>query len=318
MEPGLSSKHVCLAIARTARFTQPIIRTPPAVAISSGSLTTTLDLTYAGPRGYTGEMLILLPPSEGKTPAPAGNAPVCFADLSFPELTAERESVLEELAAVSAGPDALAELKVGASLEAEVERNTRLLTEPAQPAIRTYTGVLFEALDYASFSPAERDAAHWSLLISSALWGILRPEDAIPAYRLSMGVKLGSVGALASFWKGALGTALEATAKDQLILDCRSAAYAKSWVTPPSQTLAVRVERVATDGSRKVVSHMAKHYRGLFARYLIQSGLAARPIDGSTAGIAEFLEAVSEDWSVECTLPTARKAGVLTLLVHEQ
>lgn len=207
---------------------------------------------------------------------------------------------------------------MGTSLEAEVDRNTRLLTEPAQPAIRTYTGVLFEALDYASFSPAERDAAHWSLLISSALWGILRPEDAIPAYRLSMGVKLGSIGALASFWKGALGTALEATAKDQLILDCRSAAYAKSWVTPPSQTLAVRVERVAADGSRKVVSHMAKHYRGLFARYLIQSGLAARPIDGSTAGIAEFLEAVSEDWSVECTLPTARKAGVLTLLVHEQ
>ena len=173
-------------------------------------------------------MLILLPPSEGKTPAPAGNAPVCFADLSFPELTAERESVLEELATVSSGPDALTELKVGASLAAEVERNTRLLTEPAQPAIRTYTGVLFEALDYASFSPAERDAAHWSLLISSALWGILRPEDAIPAYRLSMGVKLGSVGALASFWKGALGTALEATARDQLILDCRSAAYAKS------------------------------------------------------------------------------------------
>jgi len=248
----------------------------------------------------------------------AGIAPVCFTDLSFPELTAERESVLEELATVSSGPDALAELKVGTSLEAEVDRNTRLLTEPAQPAIRTYTGVLFEALDYASFSPAERDAAHWSLLISSALWGILRPEDAIPAYRLSMGVKLGSIGALASFWKGALGTALEATAKDQLILDCRSAAYAKSWVTPPSQTLAVRVERVAADGSRKVVSHMAKHYRGLFARYLIQSGLAARPIDGSTAGIAEFLEAVSEDWSVECTLPTARKAGVLTLLVHEQ
>lgn len=72
-----------------------------------------------------------------------------------------------------------------------------------------------------------------------------------------MGVKLGSVGALASFWKGALGTTLEATARDQLILDCRSAAYAKSWVTPPSQTLAVRVERVAADGSRKVVSHMA-------------------------------------------------------------
>ena len=262
-------------------------------------------------------MLILLPPSEGKTPAPAENSPVSFADLSFPERTIERETVANELATVSAGPDALSELEVGASLGAEVERNTRLLTEPAQAAIRTYTGVLYEALDYGSFSPAERDAAHWSLLISSALWGVLRPEDAIPAYRLSMGTKLGALGSLAAFWRGALGTALEATAKSQLILDCRSAAYAKSWVAPPAQTLTVRVERVAPDGSRKVVSHMAKHYRGLFTRYLIQSGLAVRPLDGSMAGMAEFLEAISEDWAVECTLPTARKAGVLTLLVHE-
>ena len=44
----------------------------------------------------------------------------------------------------------------GASLEAEVRRNTRLLHEPAHAAIQTYTGVLFEALGYGSFFSAER------------------------------------------------------------------------------------------------------------------------------------------------------------------
>ena len=118
----------------------------------------------------------------------------------------------------------------------------------------------------------------------------------------------------ASFWKGALGTALEATAKDQLILDCRSAAYAKSWVTSPSQTLAVRVERVAADGSRKVVSHMAKHYRGLFARYLIQS--VWRLVHWWLHGYCRIFGEVSEDrWSVPCRRRV--KAGILTLLVHE-
>ena len=131
-----------------------------------------------------------------------------------------------------------------------------------------------------------------------------------------MGTKLGAIGTLATYWRGVLGNALTAYAQGQLILDCRSSAYAKSWVSPSAQTLAVRVERVAEDGSRKVVSHMAKHYRGKLARYVITHTLAERPFEG-TAGISEFLEALDRDWDLECTLPTPKKAGTLTLLIRE-
>ena len=262
-------------------------------------------------------MLILLPPSEGKTAAEATNAPVQFADLSFPELTGERETVLEQLAAVSAQETALEQLKVGASLEAEVRRNTRLLHEPAHAAIQTYTGVLFEALDYGSFSPAERQLAQRTILISSALWGVVRPEDAIPAYRLSMGVKLGELGQLANFWRGALSAALAPVVAGELVLDCRSAAYAKSWVTPGTQTLAVRVERVSADGTRKVVSHMAKHYRGELARYLVRSGLAERDFTADADGAAALVEALDADWDVEWVAGTERKAGTLTVLIRQ-
>ena len=51
--------------------------------------------------------------------------------LSFPDLNAYRAKVLEALGTVSAHEDALALLGVGASLKADVERNTRLHAEPA-------------------------------------------------------------------------------------------------------------------------------------------------------------------------------------------
>ena len=56
--------------------------------------------------------------------------------------------MLEALGTVSAHEDALALLGVGASLSADVERNTRLHAEPAAPAHQVYSGVLYDALGY--------------------------------------------------------------------------------------------------------------------------------------------------------------------------
>src|SRR5690606_11856419 len=57
-------------------------------------------------------VLILLPPSEGKTAHTEGS-PFDFADLSFPELEQERRQVLDALAEVSAREDAMSVLGVG-------------------------------------------------------------------------------------------------------------------------------------------------------------------------------------------------------------
>ena len=55
-------------------------------------------------------------------------------------LNTYRAKVLEALGTVSAHQDALALLGVGASLRADVERNTRLHAEPAAPAHQVYSG----------------------------------------------------------------------------------------------------------------------------------------------------------------------------------
>ena len=154
-------------------------------------------------------MLILLPPSEGKTPATAGDA-VDWASLSFPGLNTYRAKVLEGLGTVSAHEDALALLGVGASLRADVERNTRLHAEPAAPAHQVYSGVLYDALGYDSLTAAQKRKADESVLVISALWGAIRFGDSVPAYRLSMATALPDVGRLASFWKPQLTAALAA------------------------------------------------------------------------------------------------------------
>ncbi|ALE07849.1 hypothetical protein AL755_14380 [Arthrobacter sp. ERGS1:01] len=254
-------------------------------------------------------MLILLPPSEGKTPADAGD-PVDLEQLHFPELTAARQDVAEALAAVSAQDDALAHLGVGASLSHEVLRNTRLAHEPAAPAHSIYTGVLYDALGYRSMTPTQKRKADDAVVVVSGLWGAVGFADRIPAYRLSMSVGLPGVGKLASYWKPKLARALEDFSTAHLLVDCRSSTYAAAWVPAPERTVAVNVftER---DGTRKVVSHFAKHTRGELARHLLtRRGKAPETPE-------QLAKAAAEKWQVELVPGTARKAHMLNIILED-
>ena len=252
-------------------------------------------------------MLILLPPSEGKTPALRGPA-VDWTALGFPELNPYRAKVLEALGTISAHQDALALLGVGASLRDDVERNTRLHAEPAAPAHSIYSGVLYDALGYRSLTPAQRRKADASVLVVSALWGALRFADRVPAYRLSMAAALPDVGRLAPFWKAQLGETLGPAAEDHLLVDCRSSTYAAAWAPPPGQTVSVNVFTEA-GGVRKVVSHFAKHTRGELARHLLtRRGKAPE-------APSDLLKAAREKWDAELVPATARKPHALNIIL---
>ncbi|MFP3580462.1 peroxide stress protein YaaA [Arthrobacter sp. SIMBA_036] len=252
-------------------------------------------------------MLILLPPSEGKTPAVKGSA-VDWESLSFPELNPCRAKVLESLGTVSSHQDALALLGVGASLRDDVERNTRLHAEPAAPAHQVYSGVLYDALGFKSMTPTQRRKAIDSVLVISALWGAIGFGDHVPAYRLSMGTALPDVGRLASFWKPHLNAALAKRAEGELVVDCRSSTYAAAWAPPPAQTVNVNVFTEAR-GKRTVVSHFAKHTRGELARHLLtRRGKAPATPD-------QLAKAAREIWTAELEIGTARKPHALNIIL---
>lgn len=219
-------------------------------------------------------MLILLPPSEGKT-APESGPELDLTALSSPGLTAQRRRMLSALVKVSRRKDAVDLLGVGATLADEVARNTGLRTAVTAEARRVYTGVLYAA---AGLDLIEDDLALDQVRTVSGLWGLVSPVDPIPAYRLSMGVDLPGVGPLAPAWRAPLAKVLDR--RDELIVDCRSAAYLAAWKptgAAQQRWVQVRVLR-ELDGKRSVVSHHAKHTRGVLTRHLLTRA-GATPTD---------------------------------------
>ena len=235
-------------------------------------------------------MLILLPPSEGKAAPRRRGRPVDLAGLGLPELTPTRATVQDALVAASAGPDALALLGVGESLAAEVEQNTRLATLPASGALEVYTGVLYDALDFGSLSPAAKRRASRSLRVQSALWGPVGPGDRIAPYRLSMAVTLPGLGPLTRVWRPALAGPMAALAGSGVVVDCRSSTYAAAWSPSGDAARRLLAVRVFTEvaGRRTMVSHLAKHTRGQVARVLLEH-------PGRLATVADVAAAVAED-----------------------
>ncbi|GAA4432909.1 peroxide stress protein YaaA [Georgenia halophila] len=216
-------------------------------------------------------MLVLLPPSEGKT-APARGAPVDLTKLSSAALTGARERVLDRLVEVSARDDAPDLLGVGAGVADEVRHNTGLRTAPAAPAARVYSGVLFAAAGLPELTGTARRRAAQCVRIFSGLWGVLEPSDRVPAYRLSMGAALPGLpgGKPSAFWRAHLAGVLDERASGDVVVDCRSAAYAAAWKPPRDcDHVTVQVVREDVTGQRQVVSHNAKHARGLLTHHLL-------------------------------------------------
>ena len=232
-------------------------------------------------------MLILLPPSEGKTGRARGRR-LDLARLSFPELNPRRDEVVAALTALSAEPDAAQTLGVSPTLVAHLARNAALTTSPTLPALDCYSGVLYDALSYRTLSPAGQRRANRWVVVVSALFGAVRPRDPVVPYRLSMAVNLPGVGPLASAWKPLLRAVLPAAAGRGLVVDCRSSTYAAAWT--PEGDFARRWVQVMVPGA----THMAKHTRGLVARAICELDLEPRTPQRLAAALdAEFVTALA-------------------------
>ncbi|MEV0463020.1 peroxide stress protein YaaA [Nocardia tengchongensis] len=222
-------------------------------------------------------MLVLLPPSETKSDGGSGG-PLDLDSLAMPQLTAVRDKLVTEVIELAADADASrAALGLGKGADAEIARNAALRTSATRPALDRYTGVLYDALDAAGFTKAQRGKAESRLGIGSALFGVVRAGDPIPAYRLSGGSKLPGLPTLQSLWKSVLPEALRAEAAGQLVVDLRSGTYQNLGRIPGAITATVLTER--PDGKRTVVSHFNKHHKGLLARALVLTRTEPSTID---------------------------------------
>lgn len=228
-------------------------------------------------------MIVLLPPSETKQSGGDG-PPLRLDRLSFPELTGLRTDLVAETIALAADvPGARRALGLTAKQDAEIDRNAELGTAPTMPAIDRYTGVLYDALDIASLRGATAARARARLAIGSALFGLIRADDPVPAYRLSAASKLPGQPTLAARWRPVLEPVLAEIAAAELVVDLRSGSYAGLGRIPGAVRINVLAEHA--DGHRTVVSHFNKAHKGRLARALA-TGRSEPDDAGKVAAVA--------------------------------
>lgn len=258
-------------------------------------------------------MLILLPPSEGKT-APTRGKPLDLASLSLPALTPTRQRILDALVELCSGDPTEAAGTLGLSQQQLdlVERNAELREAPTARADRIYTGVLYDALEASTLSAAAKRRAGTRVAVTSSLFGLVRFADRIPAYRLSGDASLPGLGPVAGLWREALGDVAADAIGRGLLVDLRSGMYGAFW-RPPAE-LAPRVATVRVlhevDGVRKVVSHFNKATKGRIVRALLEDGADPR----TPAALSDTLTSLG--WKVETGDPTT-KGTQLDVVVSE-
>jgi len=250
-------------------------------------------------------MLVLLPPSETKRPGGRGRS-LDVTRLALPTLAPQREQVVDALVRLSADADDAARvLRLSERQRGEIEANADLRTAPTMPAVRRYTGVLYDALDAGSLEAPARRWMGRDVLIHSAPFGPVGALDPIPAYRLAAGTALPGVPPLRRLWAEAVTAAIRVETPSY-VLDLRSEAYVALGPVPADTPHDyVRVVTRGADGTTRALNHFNKHAKGVLVRRLAQD----RPRIRSSAA---FL-----DWAADAGIEVHREdAGVLALVVE--
>lgn len=133
-------------------------------------------------------------------------------------------------------------------------------------SVLRYQGVAYNALKYALL---DKNAQKWideNVLIFSNLFGPVLAGDYLPLYKLKQGERLEGV-ALESFYKKHFSKAIDEWLKDNDVLDLRAGFYTKFY------TLKQPYISFKFIKDNKVVSHYAKHYRGIALKEIAKAGV---------------------------------------------
>ncbi|WP_031480456.1 YaaA family protein [Maridesulfovibrio frigidus] len=192
--------------------------------------------------------IILIPPSEGKADG-GKNHPL----QSVSSIAADLIEAIKE-----ADPKKLYGLKEKA-LEKAITVNKELLSSKTMPAIERYTGVVYDAIDYQTLK--NKSDFDKKVVIVSGLFGLVRPINLIPNYRL----KIDKLKA-AKLWV----TSNSEQLKDKFVIDLLPQAHKKA----VKYDNGIEVEFVLKKAGKKMpAGHQGKHIKGRFVRWLIEKNI---------------------------------------------
>ncbi|MFZ6742651.1 peroxide stress protein YaaA [Undibacterium sp. JH2W] len=176
----------------------------------------------------------------------------------------------------------------------------------SKQAVFAFNGDVYEGLDAASLNAPQVKYLQNHLRILSGLYGVLRPLDALQAYRLEMGTSLNNACGknLYAFWGDKISLLLSDVIqqqKSQTLVNLASDEYFKA-VKPALLGVPV-ISPVFQDyknGQYKIISFYAKRARGLMTKYSAQNGIRK----------AEDLKAFAEDGYAYCEMESTKSRWV--------
>jgi len=146
-----------------------------------------------------------------------------------------------------------------------------------KPAGLTFDGDVYWGFDADTLNDDELCYAQNHVRILSGLYGVLRPLDAIQAYRLEMGTKLETKRgkSLYDFWGSAISDTLNsdmADHHDTTIVNLASNEYFKAVDKKALGQPVISAKFLnVKDGEARALMYYAKFARGLMARWIVQN-----------------------------------------------
>ena len=205
-------------------------------------------------------MLILAPPSEGKSSENTVNVKFNETDFIFKQQVKIILSMLKEL-------DQKKIISIyGTSLDKAKylhANNLNIFQKECSKAIERYSGVVFKNIDWDSLNIDSKKYLNQHLRILSGLFGILKPDTLIPDYKLKMNVL-----SLTKFWEKDISNYLE---NEGLILDLLPAIHRKAFNLEEN---IIRINFMINKNGKLLQSaHSGKVVKGKFIRFLAQNNI---------------------------------------------
>ncbi len=228
---------------------------------------------------------ILLSPAEGKQPGGNPFAPDMFDYRSsntfnyFNELNSERRALIDALQSyiADADEDELEELFgiTGRHLEEAVRVNEEIYDAPLMSALDRYSpGTMYQAMDFAGLPTGAQRRLLENGIIFSGLFGVLRPDDLIPNYRLKMDAKLPEFGRMSNYWKPLISPLLNKVLEGRFVWNLLSQLHQSAWEDDHSYKQLVEVKFYDEEsGERKAVTHNVKTLRGQLVNFIVQESV---------------------------------------------
>lgn len=164
-------------------------------------------------------------------------------------------------------------------------------------AVKRYTGVAYDALNYENLDIKSQNFIDKNTLIFSNLYGVLLAGDIIPNYKLKQGESIGSLKP-EIYYNTTLKSFLDEFLDGSEILDLRAGFYSKFYKTN-NPVIELKFLK-----DSKIISHWAKFYRGLVLREMAKAQISS---------FSEFYELKIENLSIK----EIKKSKNRTIITYE-